>query len=437
MLGHRPRRAGAPSTSAVASRAAALTASAVLVLAAPAALAQPTPQPGPGQYAPAGARVEGGSSIAQAPLLEPGVSLDVLEKGGTQQDRMGTSKYYRVDVAEGQVLHAAATIAAPPYGRPVPSPAQDLSADLEIVGSGGADCTSESPTVNGESGSGDGPITTQLASAPAGEECPAGSMFLKVTRSGLRAAGTALPVEIQVSLEKAGAVTGSPVRSDPIEDTGADPVAPASDDPLDPGRSLAAPTEVEPGSYVLELAPGDSDVLAIPVAAGQRLRWRTEIVSDPGESPGSVSLTVVDPARELVTVRGGTESIGDRGSVRGGGMVAPIAPGNRQSDDDAIATAWLPGRHSVVVHRLQRTEFDHQFGGDAGDEPIRMILTLEVEGKADDSVRTADLVELGDVSAGGFFSGVLGRVAALGGAAVLGLIAAASGVGGVVLLRRR
>lgn len=438
MLGHRTRRIAALLTLALAPLVA-------LSGAPTAAHAEPTSDPDSGTYAAMGAPVDGGESIAQAPLIAPGIHLDEFATGGTATSEEGTVKLYRVQVGAGEILHASATIVPPPYTTPVPSSTQEIEPVVDILGASGDTCRDGSSTTTGDYLAGDGPVTSSAVSTAAGEGCPAGAMFVRVARTGARASGTALPMEIQVSVERAGAVTGSPSTSEGITDDTADPVAPESSEPVDPGRSLGDPLTVAPGSYLVRLAPGDVASFGIDVQAGQRLRWRTEVVSDPGENPGRIWLNAWNPAREMTTVAGGDFAFDERGTINGGSMGAPVVPGNRSSDDTAVASAWLPGRYTVSLRRGARTQTDVEWGGSSGDQPVTLILTLQVEGKADPAVTTADLIELGDVDAAHAGAGpverMLGisgtRVLALGGAAVLGLTAVATGVGGLVLLRRR
>src|SRR5699024_12176775 len=60
-------------------------------------------------------------SQAQAPLLLPGIHRDTFALGGQSAEQdTGTVKYYRIPVSSGQRVHAAATVAAPPYADGIP-----------------------------------------------------------------------------------------------------------------------------------------------------------------------------------------------------------------------------------------------------------------------------------------------------------------------------
>ncbi|MEY8657041.1 hypothetical protein [Brachybacterium paraconglomeratum] len=417
-----------------------LAAGGALVLAAPVlpALAGPVPElpvlaegePPAIAYAAQGPEVSGGASLAEAPSLEPGLHRDVLERGGAESGEDGTVKYYRIAVEDGQRVHAAATIAAPPVAGGLPEESTPLTLDVSFLTAGGEACDDTGRTDVGESQEGDGPITTTAVSEAMGPDgCAGEELFVKVAREGPKDREDPLPVELQLAVQPAGLGGGAPALEEPLEDDGARPVAPEDPEPLEPGRSIADATEVAPGSHVLELVPGETALLRLPVQEGQRLRWRTEIVSAPEDEPGQLSLRVLDAVRAPVAVNGGRSAIGSAGTVRGGGMAAPVDLGNRASDQDSIRSAWLPGTHTIQMHRMQRTA-----GADpAGDERVRLILTLEVEGDPAEDAAEGPVLELGDIRTGPGTAVVL----RLAGAGALGLVGLALAAAGAFVLRPR
>ena len=401
----------------------------LILLAAPqAALADPERE-----YQAEGAAVEGGSSIAGAPTVTPGVHLDSFETGSAEVYEDGTVKYYRVDLEEGERIHGAATIDAPAYSEGLPEEYSALEVELGFVTAGGEDCNENSSDTVGETGTGDGPITTARVSGTLGpEQCAGDALFLQVIRKGPRAQEAALPVEIQIAIEPAGLEGGEPAVAEPVEDEGASPVAPEDSEALDPGRSFLSATPLEPGSVVLDLVPGESAMLAIDVAEGQRLRWRTDVTAAP-EDPGDLALRAYDAVRGQVAVDGGRWGINPSAAIQGGGMAAPVDLGNRSSENRSIASTWLPGRHYVQVQRLQRDR-DDEPGGSA---PVRLILTLEVEGEPLEDAAEPPVLEMGEDAS--MLSGELSwaRIARFLGAGVLGLTGLVTGVTGAVVLRRR
>ncbi|WP_156488613.1 MULTISPECIES: hypothetical protein [Brachybacterium] len=417
-----------------------LAAGGVLVLAVPVlpALAGPVPagpvlaegEPPAIAYAAEGPEVSGGASLAEAPSLDPGLHRDVLERGGAESGEDGTVKYYRIAVEDGQRVHAAATIAAPPVAGGLPEESTPLTLDVSFLTAGGEACDDSGRTDVGESQEGDGPITTTAVSGAMGPDgCAGEELFVKVAREGPKDREDPLPVELQLAVQPAGLGGGAPALEEPLEDDGARPVAPEDPEPLEPGRSIAEAREVDPGSYVLELVPGETALLRLEVQEGQRLRWRTEIVSAPEDEPGQLSLRVVDAVRAPVAVNGGRSAIGSSGTVRGGGMAAPVDLGNRASDQDSIRSAWLPGTYTIQMHRMQRTA-----GADpAGDERVRLILTLEVEGDPAEDAAEGPVLELGDIRTGPGTAVVL----RLAGAGALGLVGLALAAAGAFVLRPR
>ncbi|MGP9682513.1 hypothetical protein [Brachybacterium sp. AOP3-A1-3] len=413
----------------------------VLVAAPTAALADPTPDAELPAYAYAadGEQVEGGGSLAQAVAVAPGIHLDSFAQGAQEEFGDGTTKYYRVTVEDGQRVRTAATIAAPPYPDGLPEGYEGLDLRISYLTAGGDSCDDGGASSSGATMTGDGPITTSAISGAVGPDgCTGTELFVQVTRTGLRAADEPLPVEIQVAIQPSGIGGGSPSVDEEIEDDGASPVAPTTDEPIELGRSFASATPLEPGSYVVELVPGESGLVRIPVQEGQRLRWRTEITSQP-EGAGELSLLAFNAARETVTVGGGSWQLSDYDSIVGGGMSAPVDRGNRSSELSGVQSAWLPGTHTIQLHRLQRAA-----GADpAGDEPVTLILTLEVEGDVAADAADGTVLELGDTtsgsSPGGFLGldGALGRVALFVAAGLLTLMAAVTGVAGVLVLRLR
>lgn len=423
--------------------AAVLCAVLVLVLGgAPAALA------GPGEevevpahaYRAAGPAVSGGASQAQAPLLEPGIHLDSFALGAqSEEEPAGTVKYYRVAVSSGQRVHASATIAAPPYADGVPESPDRLSLGIAVLTAGGETCEDSGIDDVGRPHTGDGPITSSAVSGIVGwDGCAGEELFLRITRAGGRAADSPLPVEIQIAIEPAGVDGGAPAVTEEIEDSGARPTPPADDEPFTPGRSYATAPEVDPGSYVMELVPGEVGVMRVEVKEGQRLRWRVEETAQPAGA-GELSLRVSNAVRESVSVDGGSWVMNPDGRVSGGGMTAPVDRGNRGSELASVASAWLPGTHYVVLQRLQRP-----VGAEpAGDAPVTVVLTLEVDGEEAADAPAGPVLELGrtQVSSGPLSSlGIdasWGRLGLFGGAGLLALLGVLSTTAGLLVLRLR
>lgn len=390
-------------------------------------------------YAAQGPEVTGGDSLAQAAPVEPGLRRDVFARGGAETGEDGTVKYYRIAVEDGERVHAAATVAAPPEEGGLPEERTGLGLDVSFLTAGGADCDDRVRADVGESREGDGPVTTSAVSDAMGPDgCAGEELFVRVAREGPKDREEPLPVELQFAVQPAGLGGGGPAVAEPIDDDGARPVAPEDPEPLEPGRSVADALEVAPGSHVLELVPGETALLRLELQEGQRLRWRTEVVTGPEQDAGQLAVRVLDAVRSSVDVGGTTAGLGAPGAVRGGGMAAPVDLGNRSSDSDAVRSAWLPGDHTVQLHRLQRPA-----GSDPeGDVPVRIILTLEVEGEPAPDAAEVPVLELGDTSASprwGVLDGGEGtaRVLRLAGAGVLAVAGLVLATAGALVLRPR
>lgn len=409
----------------------------------PAAQAEPTQDPAAASghaYQAVGPAVVGAGSQAQAPLLLPGIHLDTFALGAqSDRDDAGTSKYYRIAVGNGQRVHAAATIAAPPYVDGVPGGTDELGLGVTFLTAGGDVCEDSGIDDVGQWQTGDGPITSSVVSGVMSfDGCPGEELFLRVTRTGSRANDSPLPVEIQVAIEPAGVGGGSPAVTEEIEDDGAAPVPPAQDEPFTAGRSFATAPEVAPGSYVLELVPGEVGLVRIPVQEGQRLRWRVEVTSQP-EGAGELALRVTNAAREQVTAGGGSWRMTPDDRVAGGGMTTPVDRGNRSSELSSVASAWLPGMQTVLLQRLQRPADAEP----AGEEPVTVVLTLEVEGDAAENAPEDSVLELGETTlehgplAALGIETSWGRLAMFAGAGVLTVLGLLAGIAGVLVLRLR
>jgi Ca-activated chloride channel family protein len=436
-------------------------------------------------YEVSGDPVDGGDTLSKAAPVEPGVYLDSLDKGkaGTAND--GSSKYYAVKVADGERVHASATVVPPP-GNASSKDWFTFDTTMDIVGQDGSSCTDPTTSLGtgqGPSEAGDLPLVVAADSYPrdasdTDDSCSDDTVYIKVTRVGSAHKDTKFPLELVVAKEEPGAAPKGKPQKDAIDDTkGAKKVAPKSKEPVTLGRSFAQATAVEPGSFVTDLVPGDMRMVKIPVAEGQRLRYRAEIL-DPGEQPtdspdtSSLSLSFYNPLRQPVVAWGGVSEtvsldLDDDTNVLAGGMPAPIRAANRGGSDTPFdldtASHWAGGDQYVMVSlsRLMGTEKN------AKNVPVKVLITLEADGKpqqgvdlvtdheppknesVDDQGRKGDAASDGgggaDASDGGGVRAGAGDARTSGhgrgllivGAGLAALIAIGAGTGAVVLIRRR
>ena len=120
-------------------------------------------------------------------------------------------------------------------------------------------------------------------------------------------------------------------------------------------------------------------------------------------------------------------------------MTTPVDRGNRSSELSSVASAWLPGMQTVLLQRLQRPADAEP----AGEEPVTVVLTLEVEGDAAENAPEDPELELGETTlehgplAALGIETSWGRLAMFAGAGVLTVLGLLAGIAGVLVLRLR
>jgi Ca-activated chloride channel family protein len=422
-------------------------------------------------YEVSGTPITGGETMQKAVPVDPGQYLDSMAEGSDKTLGDGSELYYAVHLEEGERVHASATLVPPP-GDAHFSDVWSLGVDLEILGSQGNDCVGDHSDVSGENASnaGDMPVIAAAHSEARGEDehsddCNEDTVFIRVVRQGTSRKDEPLPVELVVAIEKANTVPEQEVDADAleIEDTeGATEVEPESDEPVALGRSFASATPVEPGSFVVEMVPGDVRYVKIPVAEGQRLRYRAEVL-DPGEQPtdspdtSSFGLSFFDPLRvpQRSSYLSSTEELdlNNHSGVMAGGMPAVTHATNRNAGGAAreVSSHWLGGDQYVMLNLDALTGVKDE----AKNVPATFLVTFQVDGDAetgpelvtetappenttvDDQGNTgaaADPSGRGEEGSSGLS---LGRIALIGGASLAGIVGLGAIGGAVWLLRRR
>ncbi len=241
------------------------------------------------------AAVDGGSTVPTAVALDPGRYTDTLPGG----DRQGSSRYYRVDVADGVALHVVATV-------PVLEGDGGQNLGVTLFSPTGTRCDG-GEDVSAQDGD---PTLTAGAHPPAAsagaDGCGApGEVVVQVRREGDRDAGQALPVDLLVRLQPqltdtADAPDGEQEQVSPqvggetVDVTGAD-------------SWVRAPV-LAPGTYVDEITPGATRVYAVTVGWGQRPAFTVQAAGRPGGT--RLRATMTNPVQQDVTLRGTTEGDG-------------------------------------------------------------------------------------------------------------------------------
>ncbi|MFT4052084.1 vWA domain-containing protein [Microbacterium sp.] len=409
-------------------------------------------------YEVSGTPITGGESLAAATEITPGQFLDTFEHGASDTEE-GTTKYYRIELAEGERLHVSATAVPPPGDSGAVGgllDAQDdayFEAGVDILDAHGESCSADTPwsIQTGGGFSSSFPALSGVRSRPVGEDedwenqCDAGAVYIRVERFREALADIELPVELVVAIEPADLDTsGTPAEAS--ENPGAEASTTPVED-VELGRSFASAPTLEPGSYAIEMVPGDLRALTIDVAEGQTLSWSVEVV-EPADGDldayefVTLLVSTFNPIRE--NVGGSTSILLDRTGFTGGGMVAPVQLANLESGTTAVSQTWLGGPQTMLL-AYSTTLQDPPEGEQV---PVRFVLTLAVDGEAGENPQLITEVDPPDntsidqtpaavatTSANTDAGGGIRPLAAL--AAGTGVVAVGAGAAGVWLLRRR
>lgn len=407
-------------------------------------------------YEVGGTPVSGGTSPQKAAAIQPGEWLDTFDHGSKEYTDAGEKKYYRINLAKGQRLHASATIIPPPGDNGIghASPTDQLWIDTDIVDADGTSCAAASDSSVGATMTADAPVGARADSEPAGDDdgCATGPVYLEVERSGTKYAKQPLPVEITTAIEKAGSGEGKPASAS--KNKGAAQGS-APKDLTDLGRSPSSAPLLEPGDYEIEMVPGDFRALAVQVDEGQKLSWSIEPDDDASDGPDAgLDVVLRNPLRQVVFPQDITafDTVHTTGRT-GGGMSAPVQLANRTSDDESVSTNWLGGRQEMDLAMTTRGGTD----ADAKKEARRYHLTIAVDGKAGqnpdlvtkptppkdpaagsgDAPDAADRADDGSGSDGTSGSRAGGRTALVVGASGAGAVALLAAAAALVLRARR
>ncbi|MGO1320300.1 MAG: vWA domain-containing protein, partial [Galactobacter sp.] len=340
-------------------------------------------------YEVSGTPIEGGDALATAVETEPGTYLDTF-LGAESFERDGQIKYYEIDLEEGQRVHASATLVPPPGNRQVRAATKQFWMRASIVDRGGKSCTAtDVKNVGSGLTSFTQPVLASVSSVPLGAEppqgradCSTGPLYLKVERSGSELSDQPLPVELVVAVEPAGNDDGGEPAS-PEKNEGAALGKAPGGDPIEFGTSFDDAPVVEPGTYAIDMVPGDLRTVGVDVHEGQKLSWSIEVLEQDDDAIGDagpgVEVMMHNPLRAPVRPR--SSALHQRASVNpgssGGGMATQVGLSNRDSDETEVAGNWLGGRHTL------RLDYDtvRPLEGDS-HVPTKMLLNIEVEGEA-------------------------------------------------------
>lgn len=285
-------------------------------------------------YQVSGTPISGGTNSNSAPVVTAGPYHDTLGP----RDK----KYYAVDVPDGWSLYASSTIA---YERSVKNSVQE-DYGTALLRPDGTNCGIEDTGGTAHAQDGEA-LATGIAFHNDGSDssCHAGGRYLvQVTRHGDQeyAHGAALPAELIVGLEPPVRGKQSAGTSLPYSDRG------GADQPIAGSGSFSTATELPAaGHYVDSIQHGETLFFRVHLQWGQGLSYRLRYEPLSANGPGSaqVSTTLFNPARQTVDHDQGSydDSPTTLPSGRSALSTPTIAYGNRDSGDDGISPATIPG----------------------------------------------------------------------------------------------
>ena len=326
-----------------------------LGLTAAPANAQPT---APG-YQVTGQPVDLGATIPTAPAIGPGRYTSTLP-GSTAQGAPGATAYLRVDLADGERLHVAATT-----GVPADPDRGQSGLDLQLLTPSGDRCQGgASATADSDATAVTVTVAPDAASA-AKQGCgAAGEVVVSVQRTGSRGTSTDLPLELLVRVQPptvdqglAAANAGDPVG----------PVVGGTVADVTGGAGFGAAPVLAPGVYADQLVVGQTRYYALAVDWGQRPAY---LVQAGRALTGSQRLTVElrNPVLQAVPVQGSDRGTG---ALTGSGAVA-VAPGNQAQGDSRISPLYTAGTYFLVV----------TLHGDESTAPVPLGVQVDAVGTA-------------------------------------------------------
>ncbi|MFT4188083.1 MAG: VWA domain-containing protein [Aeromicrobium sp.] len=307
-----------------------------------------------------GEPVEGAPEATGAPVIEPGVWLDALPSTG--------AKWYRVPrTVEGSTIHVGTMMLGAAYeagtGAHVSLLPEPDGMSCDDASAYGATLGERAPILTA---SGD-----TWKSDPADECNTAGEIWLKVEGSGSGDVG-GHPISLYVYEEP-------PVSPDALDALPDEPESPAwtaltpADDPEEgvvPGTSFINAPIVSDGSYALDVNPGETQVIGVPLDWNESVQAQldaslTAQIADAAAAGSDITIDVVGPllSESAVSFYGDQpEDWSDPSLVaaeegdplRIGAQSQVIAYRNRAQTDSEVEGAALPGVHYIrVTHNVR------------------------------------------------------------------------------------
>jgi hypothetical protein len=308
----------------------------------------------PAVWQPQGTVLAGAATTADAPAMRPAVTYrDTI--------KVGESRFYALAL-DAKASAAVSVFAVPPSGTRV---AYGDGIELTLQSSDGDECDSANAHFGDE---GDprpiGTAVSRLITGDSSDSCQdtdAYTLEVHRTSDGTSDPGP-WPLELRYVSEP-GLTAGVPAPTAAATSPGgAAATATASPTPLlagtphqaSGGTSFETAAAVKTGIWKDRVLPGETRFYKVPVDWGQQATVfadfsSAQVVDGSAFVPSGVRLSAYSPVRELIdgsdkSYQGTPASIGEQ--------LAPVAYGNRASDDDDVAAARYAGWYyfAVTVH---------------------------------------------------------------------------------------
>lgn len=344
-----------------------------LGLAVPASAA--TPESKILTHTPVGTQVEGSDNQGSAPVLEPGMSQDMLPATGEN----GSVFYKLPQIQDGERLHVSTQLILDPMQQPTSNEQIKLKASL--VQSDGKSCNSNGAYTSRRSM--ENLLLVQLDSSAKDAEgysrcldSKNDELYLSVQREGKWQDDLEIPMEIRVVVEPA------------LDPTTLSGVVPDSEPPItvslngeatevSGGSGFSNATQLESGSvYSDSVLPFEVKYYKVHVAEGQRLNYRMTVLDSPNASAQDLYTDTFSPLlhHRIMTNRSGQSLSRDDGGASLSRSMATAVSRDHIAESSTHQALGYPGDYYITIV------------GDAyeprGLNPLAYELAIEVTGEA-------------------------------------------------------
>jgi len=316
-------------------------------------------------YATQGRPVTGGVTPEEAVDLPPGSYLDVLEHGSPAiDDGEGFSRFYRLQIAPGEIAHLSATMVLPGGDGSTNRLAQ---LQLRTRSEDGVDCRIGEVQARAEADLGEGPITSTIATPRMGEtdnlacfgEDAGGTVILEVERTGDPALEEAVPVEVQFFAEEKVDLDGMPPAAKHMLPQ--EPLAiPSDGEQIQPAFSFASAVPAGEGPLRGTIIPGEVQFFRIPAEYGQQVRAALTLgdFDVPEGMKLSLQARMFSPLRDSVytvappstdSSASGVAEPATSGATVQLNQAAPIQYRNREGGGTEARTSFLSGDYYLQL----------------------------------------------------------------------------------------